>query len=192
MEPTTSPKKLQFSPAGQAEIKRLFTHYPEDRSKSAMLPILHIAQAEFGGWVSPEVQDLVAETLNIKPIEVYEVASFYTMYNLKPVGKHVLEVCRTGPCMLRGSDELTEYLERITGAKMGETSPDGVFTLKEVECLAACGFAPIVQVREKYYEQLHTPEAVDAMLNELRNLVHRPILSWEENGLPNSVQNNNN
>ena len=155
-----------------------------------MLPILHIAQAEFGGWVSPEVQDLVAKTLNIKPIEVYEVASFYTMYNLKPVGKHVLEVCRTGPCMLRGSDELTEHLERITGAKMGETSPDSVFTLKEVECLAACGFAPIVQVREKYYEQLHTPEAVDAMLDELRNLAHRPILSWEENGLPNSLQNN--
>ena len=155
-----------------------------------MLPILHIAQAEFGGWVSPEVQDLVAETLNIKPIEVYEVASFYTMYNLKPVGKHVLEICRTGPCMLRGSDELTEHLERITGTKVGETSPDGLFTLKEVECLAACGFAPIVQVREKYYEELHTPEAVDAMLNELRSLVHRPILSWEENSLPNSVQNN--
>ena len=190
MEPTTSPTKLQFSPAGQAEIKRLLTHYPAERSKSAMLPILHIAQAEFGGWVSPEVQDLVAETLNIKPIEVYEVASFYTMYNLKPVGKHVLEICRTGPCMLRGSDELTEHLERITGTKVGETSPDGLFTLKEVECLAACGFAPIVQVREKYYEELHTPEAVDAMLNELRSLVHRPILSWEENSLPNSVQNN--
>ncbi|MDB5268850.1 MAG: dehydrogenase [Hymenobacter sp.] len=191
MEPTTSPNKLQFSPAGQAEIKRLLTHYPEDRSKSALLPILHIAQAEFGGWVSPEVQDLVAETLKIKPIEVYEVSSFYTMFNLKPVGKHVLEICRTGPCMLRGSDELTANLERITGAKVGGTSPDGNFTLKEVECLAACGFAPVVQVREKYYEQLDTPEAVDAMLNELRGQIHRPILSWEESSsLPNSLKNN--
>ncbi|MGY3090104.1 NADH-quinone oxidoreductase subunit E [Hymenobacter sp. UYAg731] len=191
MEPTTSPKKLQFSPAGQAEIKRLLTHYPEDRSKSTLLPILHIAQAEFGGWVSPEVQDLVAETLGIKPIEVYEVSSFYTMFNLKPVGKHVLEICRTGPCMLRGSDELTANLERITGAKVGGTSPDGNFTLKEVECLAACGFAPVVQVREQYYEKLDTPEAVDAMLNELRGQVHRPILSWEENSsLPNSLKNN--
>jgi len=179
---------LQFSPAAQAEITRLIGHYPAERSKSALLPILHIAQAEFGGWVSPEVQDLVAETLGIKPIEVYEFSSFYTMYNLKPVGKHVLEICRTGPCMLRGSDEMTEHLERITGAKVGETSPDGNFTLKEVECLAACGYAPIVQVREKYYEQLDTPEAVDAMLDELRGLVHRPILSWEENGLPNSLQ----
>ena len=184
----TPAAKLQFSPAAQAEIKRLLTHYPAERSKSVLLPVLHIAQAEFGGWLSSEVQDLVAETLDLRPIEVYEVTSFYTMYNLKLVGKHVLEICRTGPCMLRGSDELTEQLERITGAKVGGTSPDGNFTLKEVECLAACGFAPVVQVREKYYEQLDTPEAVDAMLDELRGLVHRPILSWEETGLPNSLQ----
>lgn len=189
MEPITATARPQFSPAAQAEIKRLLTHYPDDRSKSALLPLLHIAQAEFGGWVSPEVQDLVAETLGIKSIEVYEVATFYTMYNLKPVGRHVLEICRTGPCMVRGSDELTAHLERITGAKVGETSPDGEFTLKEVECLAACGFAPIVQVREKYYEQLDTEESVDAMLTELRSLVHRPILPWEENNFPNSLQN---
>ena len=190
MESTTAPTKPQFSPAAQAEIKRLLTHYPEDRKKSALLPVLHIAQAEFGGWVSPEVQDLVADTLGLKPIEVYEVATFYTMFNLKPVGKHVLEICRTGACMLRGSDELTAHLERITGAKVGQTSPGGLFTLKEVECLAACGFAPIVQVREKYYEKLDTPEAVDAMLTELRNQVHRPILPWEETGLPNSLAHN--
>ena len=189
MNPTETTARPQFSPAAQAEIKRLLTHYPEDKSKSALLPILHIAQAEFGGWVSPEVQTLVAETLNIKPIEVYEVATFYTMYNLKPVGRHVLEICRTGPCMLRGSDELTAHLERITGAKVGETSPDGEFTLKEVECLAACGFAPVVQVREQYYEELHTPEAVDAMLDELRNMVHRPVLSWEALAEPGAAQN---
>ncbi|UYZ57683.1 NADH-quinone oxidoreductase subunit NuoE family protein [Hymenobacter latericus] len=186
--PETTAQKPQFSPAAQAEIARLLTHYPAERKKSALLPLLHIAQAEFGGWVSPEVQDLVAETLGLKPIEVYEVSSFYTMFNLKPVGKHVLEICRTGPCMLRGSDELTANLERITGAKVGETSPDGLFTLKEVECLAACGTAPIVQVREKYYEQLDTPEAVDAMLNELRNMVHRPLLPWEQTGLQHTQQ----
>jgi NADH-quinone oxidoreductase subunit E len=190
MEPTTAPAKPQFSPAAQAEIKRLLSHYPDDRKKSTLLPVLHIAQAEFGGWVSPEVQDLVAETLGLRPIEVYEVSTFYTMFNLKPVGKHVLEICRTGPCMLRGSDELTAQLERITGAKVGGTSPDGHFTLKEVECLAACGFAPVVQVREKYYESLDTEENVNAMLNELRGLVHRPILPWEETGLPTSLQNN--
>ncbi|WP_151089320.1 NADH-quinone oxidoreductase subunit NuoE family protein [Hymenobacter baengnokdamensis] len=190
MTPATTAKP-QFSPAAQAEIKRLLTHYPDDRKKSALLPVLHIAQAEFGGWVSPEVQDLVAETLGLRPIEVYEVSTFYTMFNLKPVGKHVLEICRTGPCMLRGSDELTAQLERITGAKVGgETSPDGNFTLKEVECLAACGFAPVVQVREKYYESLDTEENVNAMLTELKNMVHRPILPWEEAGLPTSLPNN--
>ncbi|QDA59561.1 NADH-quinone oxidoreductase subunit NuoE family protein [Hymenobacter jejuensis] len=189
MESTTAPTKLAFSAAARAEIARLLTHYPEDRKKSALLPILHIAQAEFGGWVSPEVQDLVAEVLDIKPIEVYEVSTFYTMFNLKPVGKHVLEICRTGPCMLRGSDELTQHLERITGAKVGGgPSEDGLFTLKEVECLAACGFAPIVQVREKYYEQLDTPENVEAMLNELRNMIHRPLLPWEQTGLKHSQQ----
>ncbi|MVN78429.1 NADH-quinone oxidoreductase subunit NuoE [Hymenobacter sp. HMF4947] len=192
MEPTTAPAKPRFSPAAQAEIKRLLAHYPDDRKKSTLLPVLHIAQAEFGGWVSPEVQDLVAETLGLRPIEVYEVSTFYTMFNLKPVGKHVLEICRTGPCMLRGSDELTAHLERITGAKVGETSPDGNFTLKEVECLAACGFAPVVQVREKYYESLDTVENVQAMLNELHGLVHRPILPWEETGLPTSLQKQHN
>lgn len=186
----TAPTKPQFSQAAQAEIARIRQQYPDDRQKSALLPVLHIAQAEFGGWVSPEVQDLVAETLGLRPIEVYEVSSFYTMFNLKPVGRHVLEICRTGPCMLRGSDELTQHLERITGAKVGQTSPDGLFTLKEVECLAACGFAPIVQVRERYYEQLDTQEAVDAMLTELRNQVHRPALPWEENGLPNALNSN--
>jgi NADH-quinone oxidoreductase subunit E len=187
----TTSVKPQFSEAAKAEIERICKQYPAERRKSALLPVLHIAQAEFGGWVSPEVQDLVAEVIGIKPIEVYEVSSFYTMFNLKPVGKHVLEICRTGPCMLRGSDELTAHLERITGAKVnGATSPDGLFTLKEVECLAACGFAPIVQVREKYYEQLDTPAAVDAMLTELRNQVHRPALPWEETGLPNALANN--
>ena len=125
----TPAAKPQFSPAAQAEIKRLLTHYPAERSKSVLLPVLHIAQAEFGGWLSSEVQDLVAETLDLRPIEVYEVTSFYTMYNLKLVGKHVLEICRTGPCMLRGSDELTGQLERITGAKVGGTSPDGNFKI---------------------------------------------------------------
>ncbi|GAA4009757.1 NAD(P)H-dependent oxidoreductase subunit E [Hymenobacter fastidiosus] len=189
--PTESIQKPQFSAAAQAEIDRICQQYPADRRKSAMLPVLHIAQSEFGGWVAPEVQDLVAEVLGVKPIEVYEVSTFYTMFNLKPVGKHVLEICRTGPCQLRGSDELTLELERITGAKVGEgPSADGLFTLKEVECLAACGFAPVVQVREKYYEQLDTEESVDAMLSELRTMVHRPALPWEQTGRPNAVANN--
>lgn len=151
-----------------AEIQRYVSHYPPDRKKSALLPVLHIAQAEFGGWVSPQVQDKVAEILDLAPIEVYEVATFYTMFNLRPVGRHVLEVCRTGPCMLRGADELIEHLEHRLGCGVGETSADEMFTLKTVECLAACGMGPMLQVGEKYYENLD-PAGMDQLLDDLRN-----------------------
>ena len=166
MESPTTQNEVQFSDAAMAEIRRYISHYPADRKKSAILPILHIAQAEFGGWVSPQVQDKVAEILDIQPIEVYEVSSFYTMFNLKPVGKHVLEVCRTGPCMLRGSDHLIEHLESRLGCRVGETSADGLFTLKTVECLAACGMGPMLQIREQYYENLN-PQKVDQLLDDL-------------------------
>ena len=166
---TPTATKPQFTPENQREIARLIKQYPEGRQKSAILPILHLAQAQFGGWVSPEVQDLVAETLGIQPIEVYEVTTFYTMFNLKLVGKHVLEVCRTGPCLLRGADELMAELEQKTGAKFGGSpSPDGMFTLKEVECLASCGTAPMLQCREDYHEWLDQPGAVDSLLTKLR------------------------
>lgn len=167
MESTQTQNEVQFSEKAMAEIRRYISHYPADRKKSAILPILHIAQAEFGGWVSPQVQDKVAEILDIQPIEVYEVATFYTMFNLKPVGKHVLEVCRTGPCMLRGADHLIEHLENRLDCHVGETSPDGMFTLKTVECLAACGMGPMLQIREKYYENLN-PDSVDQLLDNLR------------------------
>lgn len=164
---TTVSNDIRFSDAAMAKIQRYISHYPADRKKSALLPVLHIAQAEFGGWVSPQVQDKVAEILGIAPIEVYEVASFYTMFNLRPVGRHVLEVCRTGPCMLRGADELIEHIEHRLGCKVGETSVDGMFTLKTVECLAACGMGPMLQIREKYYENLN-PANMDQLLEDLR------------------------
>ena len=106
----TSSKPTQFSDAAMALVQKIIKRYPEGRHKSALLPILHVAQAEFGGWLSPETMDYVASILNIKPIEVYEVASFYSMYNLQPVGKCVLEVCQTGPCWLRGSDDIIQYI----------------------------------------------------------------------------------
>jgi len=151
-----------------ALVQKIIKRYPEGRQKSALLPVLHLAQAEFGGWLSPETMDYVAEILNLKPIEVYEVASFYTMYNLRPVGKCVLEVCRTGPCMLRGADDIVEYLENKLGIKEGETTPDGMFTLRTVECLASCGTAPMMQVGDHYIENL-TNEKLDAVLDDLRN-----------------------
>ncbi len=160
--------KPQFSTDAMALVQKVIRRYPEGRQKSALLPVLHIAQAEFGGWLSPETMDYVASILGLEPIEVYEVASFYTMYNLRPVGKCVLEVCRTGTCMLRGADDIVEYLEDKLGIKDGETTPDGMFTLKTVECLASCGTAPMMQVGEHYIENLSC-EKLDGILSDLQN-----------------------
>ena len=162
----TNPKP-QFSDATMALVQKIIKRYPDGRQKSALLPVLHVAQAEFGGWLSPETMDYVASILKLKPIEVYEVASFYTMYNLRPVGKCLLEVCRTGPCMLRGSDDIIEYLENKLGISDGETTADGMFTLKTVECLASCGTAPMMQVGDHYIENL-TCEKLDGILTDLQ------------------------
>jgi NADH-quinone oxidoreductase subunit E len=160
----TQPK---FSDAAMALVQKIIRRYPEGRQKSALLPILHVAQAEFGGWLSPATMDYVASILNIKPIEVYEVASFYTMYNLRPVGKCVLEVCRTGPCWLRGSDDIISWLENKLGITEGETTADGMFTLKTVECLASCGSAPMMQVGNDYIENLSV-EKMDELITRLQ------------------------
>lgn len=159
---------IKFSDATMALVQKIIKRYPEGRQKSALLPILHLAQAEFGGWLSPATMDYVASVLHLKPIEVYEVASFYSMYNLRPVGKCLLEVCRTGPCGLRGADDIVEYLEEKLGIRDGETTPDGMFTLKTVECLASCGTAPMMQVGDHYMEDL-TCEKVDRILQDLQN-----------------------
>jgi len=150
-----------------AEFNRLVARYPEGKQKSALLPVLHLAQESFGGWLSSETMDYVASLLNIEPIEVYEVATFYSMYNLKPVGKYMFEVCQTGPCMLRGSDDIIAYIGQTLGIKPGETTTDGMFTLKTVECLGACGYAPMMQLGKNYREHL-TKEKVDAIIEECR------------------------
>ncbi len=140
-------------------VNKIIKRYPEGRQKSALLPVLHIAQAENQGWLSSETMDYVASVLNIKPIEVYEVASFYSMFNLQPVGNCVIEVCQTGPCMLKGSEEILAHFEKRLGIKAGETTADGKFTIKTVECLAACGNAPVIQVGTEYHENLTTQKA---------------------------------
>jgi len=156
-----------FSQTQMAEFNRLVARYPEGKQKSALLPVLHLAQESFGGWLSSETMDYVASLLNIEPIEVYEVATFYSMYNLKPVGKYMFEVCQTGPCMLRGSDDIIAYIGQTLGIKPGETTTDGMFTLKTVECLGACGYAPMMQLGKNYREHL-TKEKVDAIIEECR------------------------
>jgi NADH-quinone oxidoreductase subunit E len=161
-------EKPQFSSEKMAEVQGIIQQYPEGKSKSALIRILHIAEEAFGGWLSIETMDYVAEILNIQPIEVYEVASFYTMFNLDPVGKFVFEVCRTGPCMLVGSDSIIEYIENKLDIKVGETTKDGMFTLKTAECLGACGYGPMLQCGKKYHEHL-TREKVDELIAAYRS-----------------------
>ena len=141
--------------------------YPDGKQKSALIPVLHLAQEENGGWLSVAAMDHVAELLQLKPIEVYEVATFYSMYNLKPVGKYLFEVCQTGPCMLNGSDGIIDYIKEKLGISIGETTDDGLFTLKTVECLGACGYAPMMQMGKHYKEHL-TREKVDQIIEECR------------------------
>lgn len=165
---TAGTRPFAFSEGAAAECSALMARYPEGRSKSALIPILHIAQAENDGWLSVNAMDAVAQIMGLSHIEVYEVASFYSMFNLHPVGTHVLEVCRTSPCMLRGSDDLIAHLEKRLGIHVGETTKDGLFTLKAVECLGSCGTAPMLQCGAKYHEDL-TAETADALIDRLRN-----------------------
>ena len=158
---------LQFNNEQMTEFKRLVARYPEGKQKSALLPVLHLAQDSFGGWLPTEAMDYVSVLLNIEPIEVYEVATFYSMYNLKPVGKFVFEVCQTGPCMISGSENIITYIQSQLGIQPGQTTKDGIFTLKLVECLGACGYAPMMQVGKIYREHL-TKEKVDAIIAEYR------------------------
>jgi NADH-quinone oxidoreductase subunit E len=157
---------IKFSQEKLNKVAEIIARYPEGKQKSALLPVLHIAQDEFGGWLDAPVMDYVAELLSIKPIEVYEVATFYSMFNTKPVGKYLLEVCRTGPCMLNGSDDIIDYIKQKLGIGEGETTPDGLFTLKPAECLGACGYAPMMQLGHHYREHL-TKAKVDELIAEL-------------------------
>lgn len=159
---------VQFSAALIEKAEEIVKRYPEGKQKSALLPILHEVQAELG-WLSPNAMDKIAEFLSIEPIEVYEVASFYSMYFLKPQGKYVLEVCRTGPCCLVGAEKLMDHLEKKLGVKENEVTSDGLFSWRGVECLAACGYGPVLQIGPEYtfYENLNE-QKVDDLIQDLR------------------------
>lgn len=158
---------VQFSEEKLNKVKEIIARYPAGKQKSALIPVLHLAQESFGGWLSADTMDYVASLLQIDPIEVYEVATFYSMYNLKPVGKYLFEVCHTGPCMVSGSDNIIEYIKERLGINVGETTADGLFTLKTVECLGACGYAPMMQLGKFYKEHL-TKAKVDDIIAECR------------------------
>ena len=162
-----SQENIQFPEDLLQEVGRQIAKFPEGMQKSALLSVLHIAQAHFGHLSEP-VMDYVARLLHILPIEVYEVATFYSMYDTVPVGKVKLEVCRTGPCMIEGAEKIVSYIENTLGIKDGETTADGMFTLKTVECLGACGYAPMLQAGEKFHEHL-TETKVDELIEQYRN-----------------------
>lgn len=159
---------VDFTPEMLDRFNEIVSRYPEGRQKSALLPILHLVQAEYG-WLSVDAMDKVAYYLGIKPIEVYEVATFYTMFFLQPQGKYVLEVCRTGPCCLVGAEKIMAHIEKRLGVGQGEVTPDGVFSWRGVECLAACGYGPVLQIGPEYtyYEHL-TEESIDQLIEDLR------------------------
>jgi NADH-quinone oxidoreductase subunit E len=160
-------KSEVLSSHARAEIDRWLAKYPPEQRQSAVLAALREAQHENGGYLTTELMDAVADYLGMPRIAVYEVASFYSMFELKPVGRHSISVCTNVSCMLRGGDEILAHIERRLGIKLGESTPDGKFYLKrEEECLAACCGAPMMQVDHVYYEGL-TPETVDAILDGL-------------------------
>ena len=175
-------KTVVFSPEMAEKVQVLFSRYPPGRQKSALLPLLHMAQEEFGGYLTVDLMDHIAGLIGINPIEVYEVATFYSMYNLDKVGKYVIEVCQTGPCAMCGGESILDYLQEKLKINNGETTADGLFTLKTAECLGACGYAPVMQINTKIYEFL-TKEKIDNIIEELSNNLNNsnpPSERWAE------------
>lgn len=158
---------INITPELQARIDELLSHYPADKKKSAMIPVLHAVQDAHNDWLSIELMDKVAEIIGVKPIEVYEVVTFYTMFNQKPKGKYMLEFCRTSCCAIRKGEQLMEYTCKKLGVKEGEVTPDGLFSVVGVECLGACGFGPMLQLGDYYHEFL-TEEKIDTLIEDCK------------------------
>ncbi len=159
-------KPLEFTPADLAQVKEILARYPHERRASAIMPVLWLAQARFG-FLSQEAIDLTARSIDVPEPDVAAVATFYTMFHLEPVGKYVLQVCCTLSCSIMGAERIVAHLERKLGIKAGETTPDGRFTLKKVECLASCGTAPMLQVNERKFDERLDEAAVDRLLDGL-------------------------
>lgn len=171
------PESFKFTAANKKKMEQIIALYPPGRQQSAVMPLLDLAQRQvaaegakaepvYGGWIPRAAMDHIAEELGMHKIKVYEVATFYSMYNLAPVGKHLVQVCTTTPCWLNGSDDVVKTCTKHLGVGMNETTKDGKFTLMEVECLGACVNAPMVQINDDYYEDL-TPETMKEVLDLL-------------------------
>jgi NADH-quinone oxidoreductase E subunit len=168
-----------FTPENKALAEKIIAKYPAGRQASAVLPLLDLAQRQTGGWLPRAAMDYVAATLDMAPIRVYEVGTFYSMFNLNPVGKYLLQVCRTTPCWLRGADKLTETCQRKLGIGLKETTADGKFTLVEVECLGTCVNAPVIQINDDFFEDLD-PIKLERLLDALAR--GKPVTPGSQSG----------
>lgn len=168
MEVSHIKQEINITEALMERINELLSHYPADKKKSALLPVLHDVQDAHDNWLSIELMDKVAEILEIKPIEVYEVVSFYTMFNRRPIGKFMFEFCQTSSCCLRGAENLMDYTCEKLGVNLGEPTADGMFEVRGVECLGACGYAPMLQLGDFYKENL-TKEKIDELIEDCKN-----------------------
>ena len=162
----TQPEKFEFSEENLKKAKEIIAKYPEGKQQGAVMPLLHLAQKQHKNWIPKVAMDYIADLLRMQPMEVYEVANFYTMYNKQPVGKNLIQVCRTTPCWLRGADKITETCRKKLGIDTGETTEDKKFTLVEVECLGACVDAPVVQINDDYHENLDK-EKMEEIIDKL-------------------------
>ena len=165
--PVQQPDTFEFTPVNVERARAHIAKYPPGREASAVLPLLDLAQRQMGGWVPRAAMDYVAGLLGMAPIRVYEVATFYTMFNLRPVGRYLLQVCTTTPCWLRGSDAVVAACEKKLGIGIGGKTEDGLFSIIEVECLGACVNAPVLQVNDDFYEDLDGP-STEALIDALR------------------------
>ena len=156
-----------FDEATLARFREIRARYPQDSPKSALIPVMHLAQESNGGYLSVAVMDAIAAVLDLQPVEVYEVATFYTQFNLEKRGKYLIEVCRTGPCAICGAEDLQGKIEKLLQIREGETTGDGLFTLKTVECIGACGYAPAILINNEFYEKLDEAK-IAAVLENLR------------------------
>jgi len=160
------PPHFFFTPENMEAAKKIIKKYPPGKPESAVMPLLDMAQRQHGGWLPRAAIAYVAELLQMPMIRAFEVAGFYSMFNLEPVGKYLVQLCHTTPCWLAGGEAIARACEAKLGIKLGETTADGLFTLKEVECLGACANAPVMQINDDYYEDL-TPESVMKILDDL-------------------------
>jgi len=169
---------FNWSPENLKEIELIKSKYPKERIQSAVMPLLYLAQKQNNNWLSSECIEKISETLNMPKIRVAEVASFYSMFNLKPVGKNLVQICRTSPCWLRGSNKITNAICNSTKCDINQTSDDGMFTVVEVECLGACSNGPMIQINDDFYEDLNeknTKEIIENIKNNKPNKIGSQI-----------------